>query len=155
MSFTSAAGRPGAPDAGSSRSYVGNWRSLVPRQPRTTRATHGDKAYADLDAIHRNEGWSSGPSAENPLNRVATGAERGDVEESSRHDDVLQKMGQRVGIGKIAIRDERGRDAPGGEDTRDDAGLNAQQKRDPAEKLDHNCDAPGSHWDGEAEMGEE
>jgi hypothetical protein len=53
---------------------------------------------------------------------VTAGTESGHVKESPGHDDVFHEMNLHVGIGKIAMRDERCRYAPGSEDTPDDAG---------------------------------
>src|SRR6266478_6002732 len=85
---------------------------------------------------------------------VTAGTESGHVKESPGHDDVFHEMNLHVGIGKIAMRDERCRYAPGSEDTPDDAGLNAEQQREPAADLDDNRYAPGHDRTRQPEMGE-
>jgi hypothetical protein len=50
------------------------------------------------------------------IDAPATRPEGGKLKETARHGDILQKMDHLVLIAKVAVRDERGDDAPGRQD---------------------------------------
>jgi hypothetical protein len=63
---------------------------------------------------------------------------RHDLEETARHDDVLDEVERLVGIGEVGVEEHRRSEAEQGEDGGNDARLTAQDYERPATDLDGN-----------------